>query len=100
MLNVDDLFKGCHFDREIIVLLNLKSAGTALLARRASPGASTKPTSKLKGRWTYLYRAVDKEGKTVNVLERLARQERQRHEHKAAMHFAISESSQSINVTY
>ena len=85
MLNVDDLFKGRHFDREIIVLCvrwylryklsfrdlvemmaerrlslahttimrwiqryapEFESAGTALLARWASPGASTKPTSK------------------------------------------------------
>jgi transposase-like protein len=28
---------------------------------------------KIKGRWTYLYRAVDKEGKTVDVLLRAKR---------------------------
>ncbi len=28
---------------------------------------------KIKGRWTYLYRAVDKEGKTVDYLHRAKR---------------------------
>ena len=56
--------------------LNSKSAGTALLARWASPGASTETYVKIKGRWTYLYRAVDKEGKTVDVLLRAKRRRR------------------------
>ena len=37
-----------------------RSAGTALLAPLRGPGASMRPTS-TRGRWTYLYRAVDKE---------------------------------------
>ena len=49
---------------------NSRDAGIASSARWLGPGASMKPTSEIKGRWTYLYRAVDKEGKTVDFLLR------------------------------
>ena len=107
MLNVDDLFKGRHFDREIIVLcvrwyLRYKLSFRDLVEMMAERGLSLAHTTimrwiqryapefdkrwnrfarpvgqswrvdetyvKIKGRWTYLYRAVDKEGKTVDVL--------------------------------
>jgi hypothetical protein len=109
MLNVDDLFKGRHFDREIIVLcvrwyLRYKLSFRDLVEMMAERGLSLAHTTimrwiqryapdfekrwnrfarpvgqswrvdetyvKIKGRWTYLYRAVDKEGKTVDVLLR------------------------------
>ena len=102
MLNVDDLFKGRHFDREIIVLcvrwyLRYKLSFRDLVEMMAERGLSLAHTTimrwiqryapefekrwnrfarpvgqswrvdetyvKIKGRWTYLYRAVDKEGK-------------------------------------
>ena len=60
MLSIDDLFKGRHFDREIIILCvrwylrfklsfsatsrNSNSGGTASYAEPAPLGASTKPT--------------------------------------------------------
>lgn len=34
----------------------------------AHPGELTRPTSSVKGKWTYLYRAVDKQGRTVDFL--------------------------------
>ena len=34
----------------------------------AHPGVLMRPTSLVKGKWTYLYRAVDKEGMTVDFL--------------------------------
>ena len=112
MLNVDDLFKGRHFDREIIVLcvrwyLRYKLGFRDLVEMMAERGLSLAHTTimrwiqryapefekrwnrfarpvgqswrvdetyvKIKGRWTYLYRAVDKEGKTVDVLLRAKR---------------------------
>ena len=112
MLNVDDLFKGRHFDREIIVLcvrwyLRYKPSFRDLVEMMAERGLSLAHTTimrwiqryapefekrwnrfarpvgqswrvdetyvKIKGRWTYLYRAVDKEGKTVDVLLRAKR---------------------------
>ena len=112
MLNVDDLFKGRHFDREIIVLcvrwyLRYKLSFRDLVEMMAERGLSLAHTTimrwiqryapefekrwnrfarpvgqswrvdetyvKIKGRWTYLYRAVDKEGKTVDVLLRAKR---------------------------
>ena len=35
---------------------------------QAHPGVLMKPTSLVKGKWTYLYRAVDKQGQTVDFL--------------------------------
>ena len=52
---MDELFKGRHFDREIIVSWRVDETYV-----------------KIKGRWTYLYRAVDKEGRTVDFLLRQA----------------------------
>ena len=103
MLSLDELFKGRHFDREIIVLcvrwyLRYKLSFRDLVEMMAERGLSlahttimrwiqryvpeferrwnrfTRPAGlswrvdetyvKIKGRWIYLYRAVDKEGKT------------------------------------
>ena len=107
MLSLDDLFKGRHFDREIIILcvcwyLRFKLSFRDLVEMMAERGISLAHTTimrwiqryvpefekrwnrfarqtgrswrvdetyvKIKGRWTYLYRAVDKEGKTVDFL--------------------------------
>ena len=112
MLSLDELFKGRHFDREIIVLcvrwyLRYKLSFRDLVEMMAERGLSlahttimrwiqryvpeferrwnrfTRPVSrswrvdetyvKIKGRWTYLYRAIDKEGKTVDFLLRAKR---------------------------
>jgi transposase-like protein len=109
MLSIDDLFKGRHFDREIIILcvrwyLRFKLSFRDLVEMIAERGISLAHTTimrwiqryvpefekrwnrfacragaswrvdetyvKIKGRWTYLYRAVDKEGKTVDFLLR------------------------------
>jgi transposase-like protein len=106
---MDELFKGRHFDREIIVLcvrwyLRYKLSFRDLVEMMAERGLSLAHTTimrwiqryapefekrwnrfarqagrswrvdetyvKIKGRWTYLYRAVDKEGKTVDFLLR------------------------------
>ena len=39
-----------------------------MLVRSAARGVVMRPISKVKGRWTYLYRAVDKQGRTVDFL--------------------------------
>ncbi len=112
MPNVDDFFKGRHFDREIITLcvrwhLRFKLSFRDLVEMMAERGVSLAHTTimrwiqryvpefekrwnrlarqaggswrvdetyvKIKGRWTYLHRAVDKAGKTVDFLLRAKR---------------------------
>ena len=102
---VEELFKGRHFDEEIVVLnvrwyLSYKLSYRALVARMAERGIDLAHTTILrwvqhytpefqkpwkrfartvggswrmdetyvgvKGQWTYLYRAVDKRGQTVD----------------------------------
>jgi hypothetical protein len=48
--------------------LETKSAGTATLDRLTVRGDVTRLNIRVKGRWTHLYRAVDKHGRTVDVL--------------------------------
>jgi transposase-like protein len=112
VLNVDDLFKGRHFDQEVIILCmrwylryklsypdleemmaecGLSAAHTTIMrwvqryvpefekrwSRFARPvGGSWRVDEtyvKIEGRWTYLCRAVDKAGKTVDFVLRAKR---------------------------
>jgi transposase-like protein len=106
-MRISDLFKGRHFDREIIVLcvrwyLRYKLSSRDLVQMMAERGIEVTHTTilrwiqrfvpefekrwsqysrpvgrswgcdetyiKVRGRWTYLYRAVDKQGRTVDFL--------------------------------
>src|SRR5437016_1090902 len=67
-----DLFKGRHFDQEIIVLcvrwyLSFKLSSRDLVQIMSERGIALAHI-KVRGRWTYLYRAVDKYGRTVDFL--------------------------------
>src|SRR5437870_4146475 len=45
---------------------NLRSGGIDLPARSVAPSVLTRPNISIKGKWHYLYRAVDKQGRSVD----------------------------------
>src|SRR5947207_12249124 len=49
---------------------NLRSAGIDLPARSVAPGLLMRRTSPIKGKWHYLYRAVDKQGRSIDFILR------------------------------
>jgi hypothetical protein len=76
MLSIDDLFKGRHFDQQIIILCvcwylwfkhvpEFEKRRTRLASRASSSWRVAETYVKVKGRWTYLHRAAE-EGKTVD----------------------------------
>jgi transposase-like protein len=44
------------------------NGGTAPGAERASTGTLTKPIIKIRGRWCYLYRAIDRDGNLIDAM--------------------------------
>ena len=46
----------------------VEERSTAAAAACRSRGGSTKPNVRVKGRWKYLYRAIDKDGATLEFL--------------------------------
>ena len=83
--SAQDLFKGRHFDQEIIILcvrwyITFKLSFRDLVQMMAERGITLSHTTilrwvqqyvtyiKVKGQWVYLYRAVDKQGRTVDFL--------------------------------
>jgi hypothetical protein len=70
---IEDVFKGRHFDRQIIVLcvswytsFKLSLRDLVIMARPVGGSWKRDETYiKVHGQWVYLYRAVDKTGQTV-----------------------------------